>query len=112
MSIVGLYLCDIKQLADKLAREFASLPFEKFAEDIQKIESAVVRLAIMREGCSSLPDAIQESLVQIDWPAVIGKWDWQARRHVDIDQKELWETILRKLPEMSRNVQELLKTRV
>ena len=112
MSAVGVYLYDIGQLADKLTREFADLPYEKFAEDTNKIESAVMRLAIMKEGWAWLPSEIRQELVQIDWCAVTGKWDWQARRHVGIDSKQLWETMVRRLPEMSRKVEELLKRRI
>jgi uncharacterized protein with HEPN domain len=111
MSVAGPYLYDIGQLSDKLTREFAALPYEEFAEDTQKIESAVMRLAIMKEGWTWLPTAIQQELVEIDWHTVTGKWDWKTRRHVGIDSKQLWETIVWRLPEMSRKVEELLKRR-
>ncbi len=111
MSIAIPYLCDIGQLADKLTKEFATLPYEEFAEDTEKIESAVMRLVIMKEGWTWLPSEIRQELVPIDWRAVTGKWDWQARRHVGIDTKELWETIVWRLPEMSRKVEGLLKRR-
>lgn len=111
MSAAGTYLYDIGQLADKLTREFATLPYEKFSEDAKKIESAVMRLVVMREGWTWLPIEIRQELVQIDWCAVTGKWDREARRHVSIDSKQLWETIVWKLPEMIRKVEELLKGR-
>ena len=108
MSVAGPYLCDIGQLAERLTREFAALPYEKFAEDTEKIESAIVRLAVMKEGWAWLPSEIRHELGQVDWGAVTGKWDWQMRRHVGIDSKQLWETVVRRLPEMSRKVVELL----
>jgi len=107
--MTGIYLCGIGQLADRLAREIATLPYEKFAEDTGKIESAVVRLAVMKEGWTWLPGELQQELTPIDWSAVAGTWDWQARKHVGIDLKQLWETIVWRLPEISRKVEELLQ---
>ena len=112
MNITGIYLCGIGQLADKLTKEIGALPYEKFAEDTEKIESAILRLAIMKEGWTWLPGEMQQELTPIDWAAVAGKWDWGSRKHVDIDVKQLWETIVRRLPEMSRKVEELLKGQV
>ncbi len=111
MSASGLYLYDIGKLAEKLAREFGTLPYEQFAEDADKIESAVMRLLIMKEGWSWLPRKIKQELVPIDWQAVTGTWDLRSGRHVGVDPKDLWETIVQKLPEMRRRVDELLKSR-
>ena len=55
MGVAGLYLHDIGKLAETLAKEFGDLPYEKYAEDADKIESAVMRLRIMKEGWSWLP---------------------------------------------------------
>jgi hypothetical protein len=60
MGVPGLYLYDIGKLAEKLAREFGALPYEKFAEDANKIESAVMRLRIMKEGWSWLPGKMRQ----------------------------------------------------
>ncbi len=109
MSVVEPYLHDIGRLAEKLTREFAPLPYEKFVEDTNKVESAVMRLAVMKEGWTWLPSEIRQELVPIDWRAVTGTWDRKAGRHVSIDSKQLWETIVQRLPEMSRKVEELLK---
>ncbi len=111
MSVTGPYLNDIGQMADKLTREFAALSYEKFTEDAERIESALVRLAIMKEGWTWLPPEIRQELVQIDWRALAGKWDWQGHRHVGVDLRQLWETITWRLPEMSKKVEELLKGR-
>ena len=111
MSLERLYLHEIGQLADKLTREFSSLSYREFAEDADKIESAVVRLAIIREGWTWLPTDIRRELVQINWHAITGKWDWQAHRHLGVDSKELWETIVLRLPQMGREVEEIMATK-
>jgi uncharacterized protein with HEPN domain len=109
MGVAGLYLYDIGKLAGTLAREFGALPYEKFAEDANKIESAVMRLRIMKEGWSWLPGTMRQELVPIDWRAATGTRDPQAGRHVGVDLKHLRETMAQKLPEMRRKVDELLK---
>ena len=109
MSVVEPYLHDIGRLAAKLTREFAPLPYEKFVEDTNKIESAVMRLAVMKGGWTWLSSEIQQELVPIDWRVVTGTWDRKAGRHVGIDSEQLWETLVQRLPEMSRRVEELLK---
>jgi uncharacterized protein with HEPN domain len=110
MSVAGLYIYDIGKLAEKLNKEFGSLPYEKFSEDTEKIESSARRLVIMKERWTWLPGQVRQQLTQIDWPAVTGTWDRQAGRHVGIDTKQLWETIVQKLPEVSRKTQELLQS--
>jgi uncharacterized protein with HEPN domain len=109
MSVAGLYLYDIGKLAEKLSKEFGALPYEKFAEDTKNIESAVGRLVIMKERWTWLPRNVRQELVPIDWCAVTGKWDRKAGRHLGVDSKRLWETIVQKLPEMNRKAEELLK---
>ena len=110
MSVAGLYLYDIGKLAEKLSKEFGSLPYEKFAEDTEKVESAVGRLVVMKERWDWLPRRVQGQLTPIDWPTVTGRWDRKTGRHAGIDTKQLWETIKQKLPEVSRKVEELLKS--
>ena len=112
MSLARLYLYDIWRLAEKLIREFDSLPYEKFAEDANRIESAVMSLVIMREGWGWLPGNMREELVPIEWSAITGKWDLEAGRHVGVDRKKLWETIVQGLPELSAKAEELLKRQV
>jgi uncharacterized protein with HEPN domain len=109
MSVAGLYLYDIGKLAEKLNKEFGTLPYEKFAEDTEKIESAVRRLVIMKERWTWLPHDLRQELGPIDWCAVTGKWDRKAGRHAGVDSKQLWETIVQKLPEMNRQAEEQLK---
>ncbi len=109
MSVAGLYLYDIGKLAEKLSKEFGGLPYEKFAEDTEKIESAVRRLVIMKERWTWLPRNVKQELVPIDWCAVTEKWDRRTGRHVGVDPKQLWKTIAQKLPEMNRKTEELLK---
>jgi len=109
MSVAGLYLYDIGKLAEKLSKEFGALPYEKFAEDTEKIESAVRSLVIMKERWSWLRPNVRQQLVPIDWCAVTGKWDRKTGRHVGVDAKQLWETIAQKIPEMSGKAEELLK---
>ncbi len=110
MTLAGRYLYDIGRLAGKLSREFGALSYEKFVEDSDKVELAVMRLSIMKEGWAWLPGKIQKELVPIDWRNVIGRWNREAGRHVGIDLRKLWETISQKLPEMKRRTEALLKS--
>lgn len=109
MNPADLYLYDIGKLAQSLSGEFGSLSFEKFAEDGNKIESAARRFTIMEERWTWLPHEEKRELGPIDWRVVAGRWDPQAGRHVGVDAKILWETIVNKLPGMSEKVEELLK---
>ncbi len=111
MRVGGIYLYDIGKLADKLTREFGRLSYEKFAQDAGKIESAIVRLLIMKEGWTWLPRKVRQELVQINWRAVTGRWDWHTGRHVGLDVRQLWETIVQKLPQVRNKVEELLSDR-
>jgi uncharacterized protein with HEPN domain len=110
MSLAGLYLYDIGKLGETLTGEFGSLPYEKFSADTAKVDSAVRRLVIMRERWSWLRPEVQKELVPIDWRAVTGTWDGKAARYEGVDSKQLWETIVQKLPEVNKKVEELLKS--
>jgi len=102
-------LHDVRRLAEKLFREFGFLPFEQFAEDRRKVESAVMGLLVLKEGWVWLQDEVRGMLLPIDWQAITGRWDRKTGRHVGVDDKVLWETIVEKLPDMSRKAEELLK---
>ena len=109
MTLAAWYLHDIGRLAKIVSREFGALPYERFANDAKKIESAAMKLMIMKEGWAWLPRKIRQELVPIDWRAIIGKWDRDSGRRVGINPKKLWDTIVQRLPEMSRSVEEALK---
>ena len=110
MSVAGFYRYDSGKRAGMLYQEFGSSPRDKLAEDSEKTESAVRRLVIMKERWDRLPRTIRVQLAPIEWPAVTGTWERNAGRHVGVDTKELWETVIEKLPEMSRKTEELLKS--
>ncbi len=109
MRIAGLYLNDIARVAQNIAREFGGLSYDKFVADMNKIESAITRLLIIKEGWQWLPNNLQQELTSIDWHAVTGEWNPKTGRHAGLDLKALWETIRQKLPEMSRKIEEVLK---
>ena len=109
MRVARLFLYDIGMLAGRLASEFGSLPYEKFGADEKKIDSAVGRLVIMKERWAYVPRDMRSELVSIDWGALTGKWDRKAGRYVGIDAKQVWETIVHKLPELSKKAEEILK---
>ena len=67
MNTTGPYLNDVGKLAEKLVKDFGALPYEKFAEDTRKIESAVMRVLMMKEGWTLSPNSIRRELVPIDW---------------------------------------------
>jgi len=108
MNVAQPLLYDIDRLAKKLSDEFGSLSYDRFTEDTGKIESAILGFLIMKEGWTSLPPAMRQEPLPIDWNAIIGRWNPHKRRHTNFDPKRLWETIVQKLPELVRMVQELL----
>ena len=110
MSLAGLYLYDIGKLAEALVGELGTVPYDKFAGDNAKTDSAVRRLTIMRERWSWLRPQVKKELPAIDWRAVTGAWNREAGRYDGVDVKQLWETIVQKLPEINKKVEELLKS--
>ena len=109
MRVARLFLYDIGMLAGRLASEFGGLPYEKFGQDEKKIQSAVQTLVIMKERWAYVPRDMRRELLPVDWSAVTGKWDRKTGRYVGIDAKEVWETIVHKLPELSKKAEEILK---
>ena len=109
MRVARLFLYDIGMLAGRLASEFGGLPYEKFGQDEKKIQSVVGWLVIMKERWTYVPRDMRRELVSIDWNALTGKWDRKSGRYVGIDAKEVWETIVHKLPELSKKAEEILK---
>jgi len=53
--------------------------------------------------------SLQKITVLPESRAVPGKCDGKVGRHVGVESKQLWETIVQKLPEMSGKAEELLK---
>jgi len=111
MNMAQLLLYDIDKLAKKLSDQFGSLSYDTFVEDTSTIESAILGFLIMKEGWMSLPAAMQQELLPIDWQAVTGRWNPQERRHVGFDRRKLWETIVEKLPKLTTMMQEPLKVK-
>jgi len=109
MNVAELFFYDVDKLAKKLSGEFGSLSCDRFTEGTGNIESAILGFLVMKEGWTSLPVAMQQELLPIDWHAVTGRWNPQERRHVGFDARKLWETKVQKLPELGKMTQEPLK---
>ena len=47
----------------------------------------------MKEGWTSLPLAMRQELLPMDWNGIIGRWNPHKRRRLGFDHKRLWEMI-------------------
>jgi uncharacterized protein with HEPN domain len=109
MNLSRQYLYDMENLAGKLTGEFASIPYEVFSGDPLQIDAAVRRLTIMKERWDTMPPEGKRGLAIVNWPAVTGRWDRKAARFKNVDVRQVYDTITKKLPEMSGKIQELIK---
>jgi uncharacterized protein with HEPN domain len=105
------YLRHILAEAEYLLENSAALSKEEFLES-ETLRRAFVRsLEVIGEAGRKVPEAFREQCPQIEWRAMVGMRDRLIHGYFGVDYDLVWDVIKHKIPELKREIKEILQPR-
>lgn len=104
-----LYLKDILAAIESIERFTAGMDLDAFQVD-DKTTSAVIRkLEIIGEAVKQIPDEIRQRYTQVPWREMAGMRDKLIHFYFGVDYRLVWKAIKERLPQVKREIQEILR---
>jgi len=107
--LASLFLQDILQAMDRIARFVGDRDYETFAAD-ELLTSAVVRqLEIIGEAAKSLPQGIRERYADLPWHLMARMRDRLSHGYWTVDYEIVWRVIQEELPALRPRIEVVLE---
>ena|SRR5438105_210731 len=105
-----LYLCDIVEAADAIARFVENTKAQSFAEN-DLLRSAVLnKLTIIGEAAARLPREFQDHHTEIEWADIIGFRNIVVHAYFAIDWNTVWVAASEDVPYLKGKIIEILES--
>jgi len=109
MREAALYLKDILAAIDSITAFTSGYDLEAFQEGDKTLSAVIRKFEVMGEAANALPEAIRQQYPQVPWKEMAGMQDRLIHFYFGVDVPLVWETIRRRLPELRRQMQQVLK---
>lgn len=107
--LASLFLKDILQAMDRIARFVGNRDYEAFVED-ELLTSAVVRqLEIIGEAAKNLPQEVRERYPDIPWHLMARMRDRLSHGYWTVDYEIVWGVIREELPPLRPRMEAILE---
>ena len=107
---VDVYLHHIQDAINRIERFMRGVRKEDFFSDDSMVSAAVVReFEIIGEAIAQMPDEFREKHTMIPWRAIIDMRNRLIHNYFSIDYGIVWKTASEDLPELKKQIEELIK---
>ena len=104
-----LFLADIFGSIELIERYTKGLTYEKFLKNNTIQDAVLRRLEIIGEATKNIPLGIKEKNPNIPWKEMAGMRDILSHEYFGIIMKRIWDTTLKDLPELKKQIKNLLE---
>lgn len=94
--------------ATYIAKAINGVDIEHFVEDETLKRAVTMSLINIGELTSVIPEEFRKENVHIMWSQIRRTRDKVAHHYIDLDQRIIWETVNNSVPELKRQIEELL----
>jgi uncharacterized protein with HEPN domain len=109
MRDLRLYLQDILAAMESISAFTAGIDLEGFRGD-DKTASAVIRkFEIIGEATKQIPEAFRQQHPDIPWKEMAGMRDRLIHFYFGVDHRLVWQTIVDRLPLLTRQIRYILE---
>jgi uncharacterized protein with HEPN domain len=100
-------ITDILVAARKAVRFVRGRTFESFASDDEAQSAVVWQIGIIGEAARKVSDSLKERHPEVPWHEMIGMRNRLVHDYSRIDLAQVWDTILRSIPDLIRQLEPL-----
>ena len=104
-----IYLEDILQAIDKIARFTQKINFSSFLEDEKTFDAVVRNLEIIGEATKKVPEKLRAQYPTVEWKKLSGLRDVLAHDYWGIDAEIVWDIAQNKLAELKKEIRRVLE---
>lgn len=105
-----LYLADIVQAADSIARFVESMTEESFIDD-DLVRSAVLhKLSVIGEASARVSSEFRESHPGVPWADIIGFRNIAIHAYFSVDWRLVWNAAVSDAPALKRDIEAIVKS--
>ncbi len=103
-----LYLVDIVEAADAVARFVAGREAADFLKDELRQSAVLQKLTLIGEAAVRLPEAIQNRYPDIEWYAIVGFRNIAIHEYFHVNWEIVWTTAIQDVPLLRQQVAAIL----
>lgn len=104
-----LYLEDILQSVNNIRSYAGDLSFEELIRDKMRVDAIVRNFEIIGEAAGKIPEEIREEYPTVEWRKISDFRNVLAHEYFQVDFDIMWDIIENKLPELIRQVSDILE---
>ena len=106
---VKLYLVDIIEAMDKIARYTANLSLKEFSNNELVVDAVVRNFEIIGEAAKNIPEDIRKKYPQVPWKEMVGMRNIVIHEYFEVDFDTLWKTASESIPRIKPFIETILK---
>lgn len=95
-----LYLDDIRESGERIARYVEGMDFDSFAGDTKTVDAVIRNLEVIGEAVKNLPDDIRARHPTIEWRRIAGLRDMLIHAYFGVDLEIVWDVATNKVPDL------------
>ncbi|RMH35238.1 MAG: DUF86 domain-containing protein [Nitrospirae bacterium] len=104
-----LYLLDIVEAADAIARFLADVDEETFMQDELRQSAVLQKVVVIGEAAARLPAEFKRQHPEIPWPDIVAFRNIAVHEYFAVDWWIVWVTATQEVPELRRQMLFLLE---
>lgn len=103
-----LYLSDIQEAVTKILAFTKGYSYKSFSSDDKTIDAVIRNFEVIGEASKNIPRSLKDKHPEVDWQAIVGLRNIIAHEYFGVDLKIIWKTVKDRLPELSRQIDNIL----
>lgn len=104
-----LYLIDIIEAADAIARFLADVDEEMFMQDELRQSAVLQKVVVIGEAAARLPAELKSQYPEIPWPDIVAFRNIAVHEYFAVDWRIVWVTATQEVPDLRRQILLLLE---
>jgi uncharacterized protein with HEPN domain len=104
----ALYLADIVEAADAIARFVEDIEREDFLDDEMRQSAVLQKLIVIGEAAARLPMDFRERYPEVEWVDIVGFRNIAVHEYFAISWSIVWVTAIEDVPNLQREVGRIL----
>jgi uncharacterized protein with HEPN domain len=104
-----LYLLDIAEACQKIARFIDGKAFEEFSQDEVLFDATVRNLQNIGEAVRSVPAETRAIRPDVEWTRIVGLRHLLVHQYFGVDEEIVWDLAANKCPALLKAVEAMLR---